>query len=115
MTERTQALAALEQGCNFCMEMTGDSMAPKILDGDVVFFAACDHVDSGQIAAVRLDGEILLRRVQWVGEWLMLAPFNPAYPPCCICPQEQAAVEIVGRAVVVRRLVCPPTPAAAVP
>ena len=37
MTERTQALAALEQGCNFCMEMTGDSMAPKILDGDVVF------------------------------------------------------------------------------
>ena len=40
MTERTQALAALEQGCNFCMGMTGDSMAPKILDGDVVFFCS---------------------------------------------------------------------------
>lgn len=38
MTERTQALAALAQGCDFCMEMTGDSMAPSILDGDLVFF-----------------------------------------------------------------------------
>ena len=115
MTERTQALAALAQGCDFCMEMTGDSMAPSILGGDLVFFAACDHVDSGQIAAVRLDEEILLRRVQWVGEQLMLSAFHPAYPPVTYAPQEQAAVEIVGRAVVVRRLFCPPTPAAAVP
>lgn len=113
MTERTQTMGELEKGCDFCMEMTGDSMAPSILDGDLVFFAACDHVDSGQIAAVLLDGDVLLRRVQWVGEWLMLAPFNPAYPPVAYAPQEQAAVEIVGRAVVVRRLFCPPTPAAA--
>lgn len=115
MIEQSKALTVLEQGCNFCMEMIGDSMAPSILDGDLVFFAACDHVDSGQIAAVRLDGEILLRRVQWVGEWMMLTPFNLAYPSVTYAPQEQAAVEIVGRAVVVRRLFCPPTPAAAVP
>lgn len=115
MTERTQALAALEQGCNFCMGMTGDSMAPKILDGDVVFFAACDHVDSGQIAAVRLNGESLLRRVQWTGELMTLIPFNRPYPSVTYAPQEQAAVEIVGRLSLSGGSFARPPRAAAVP
>ncbi len=61
----------------------GDSMYPRILEGDIVIVHLQTSIDSGQTAIVIYNGEEgTLKRVKYVkGEdWLELIPFNPEYP-----------------------------------
>lgn len=56
---------------DFCMVMTGESMAGAgIHDGDIVCFAACDHPEDGAIVVLRVEDEFLLRLVFCAGTML---------------------------------------------
>lgn len=58
----------------------GDSMYPKIEDGDVVLVHKQDSVDSGAIAVVLLDGEeALVKKVIYGDTWIELHSVNPEY------------------------------------
>lgn len=54
---------------DFCLRARGDSMiGARIYDGDIVFIQQQDMVDDGEIAAVIIDDEATLKRVNYYPE-----------------------------------------------
>ena len=71
----------VEASETICIKVKGDSMYPKIEDGDVIQIHKQTSVDSGQIAVVLLDGEeALVKKVIYGADWIELHSFNPMYP-----------------------------------
>jgi repressor LexA len=67
---------------DFLLRVRGDSMqGAGILDGDLAAIRATPAVESGQIAVVRLDDEITLKRLRLRGATASLHSENPAYAP----------------------------------
>ena len=90
----------LTSGEYFFMDVEGDCMIGEhILPGSRVLVRKQARVENGQIAVVRLEDEVLLRRVKWMQQHLILIPSNPQYEPLVVAGGN---VEIVGRAVEVR-------------
>lgn len=88
--------------CDFCLRCKGDSMIDAgIHDGDVVYIHIQPHVENGQIAAVRIDGEATLKRVFWDEQQqiLQLTPCNDAMAPMVFTGPILETVHIEGKAV----------------
>ena len=65
-------------------QVKGNSMYPRILDGDKIVVHEQPSVDSGDTAIVVYNGdEGTVKKVKYViGEdWIELIPANPEYPP----------------------------------
>lgn len=84
---------------DFTLVCVGDSMAPKIQDGDLVAIKQQETVENGQIAAVLIDNEATLKRVYVYPDKLILRPENPNYEPIVILNGESSNIRIEGRAV----------------
>lgn len=84
---------------DFTLICVGDSMAPKIQDGDLVAIKQQETVENGQIAAVLIDNEATLKRVYVYPDKLILRPENPNYEPIVILNGESSNIRIEGRAV----------------
>lgn len=84
---------------DFTLICVGDSMAPKIQDGDLVAIKQQETVENGQIAAVLIDNEATLKRVYVYPDKLILRPENPEYEPIVIMNGESSNIRIEGRAV----------------
>ena len=87
--------------CDYALIAKGDSMLPRIRDGDLVFIREMPVVENGKIAAVLIDDEATLKRVFYDSEKqkLMLVPDNPAYQPFMYVGEELETVRILGLAV----------------
>ena len=87
--------------CDFTLICEGDSMlGARIRDGDVVYIRQQPTVESGQIAAILIDGtEKLLKRVYIKKDSIVLQAENPAYEPLFFVGEEMNRVSIIGRAV----------------
>jgi repressor LexA len=67
---------------DFLLRVRGDSMQDAgIFDGDLAAIRASPSVENGQIAVVRLDDEITLKRLRRRGDTAVLHAENPAYAP----------------------------------
>lgn len=78
----------------------GDSMYPRILDGDKVLVHLQSSVDSGDIAVVVYNGdEATVKRVRYApGEdWMELIPANPEYKTKRIEGKELEHCHVVGK------------------
>lgn len=86
---------------DFCIKARGDSMVNiRILDGDIVFVRKQPDVENGEIAAVLIDNEATLKRVNKnVPGFLQLMPENPDYEPIVINLKEPTEIRIMGKAV----------------
>ena len=85
---------------DFALTCKGDSMInARIFDGDVVYIRQQDTVENGQIAAVLIDGEATLKRVQLFADHISLEPENPQYRPLVYWGEEMNTVRILGKAV----------------
>ena len=85
---------------DFALTCKGDSMInARIFDGDVVYIRQQDTVDNGEIAAVLIDGEATLKRVQLFEDHISLEPENPQYRPLVYWNEEMNTVRILGKAV----------------
>lgn len=101
MMQTVEAPAYLQ--CDFAATMPDDSMIGKgIRAGDKIGFVACDRVENGQIAAVKVGDEIFVRTVWADGQ--LLAPANPAYMCEVFRADELPGVQIIGRAVESRHI-----------
>lgn len=63
-------------------KVKGDSMYPRILDGDLILVHVQPSVDSGDITVIIYnDDEVTIKKVRYItGEdWLELIPANPEY------------------------------------
>lgn len=88
--------------CDFCLRCKGDSMIDAgIHDGDVVYIHITPHVENGQIAAVRIDGEATLKRFFWNEETqtMTLLAENRNFAPLVYTGPILDTVRIEGKAV----------------
>lgn len=102
--EISPALAAC--GEYFALRIKGDSMAPRICDGDVVIVKKESMVDSGDVAIVLVNGnEATCKEVQFSKAGLTLVGWNVAvFSPMFFTKEdvENLPVKIIGRVVEAR-------------
>lgn len=80
------------------IKVEGDSMYPKIEDGDTVIVHKQTSVDSGALAVVLVDGEEgFVKRVEYGPDWINLISLNPMYPPMRFKDSEVTRVSVQGR------------------
>lgn len=84
---------------DFTLVCKGDSMAPRILDGDMVAIHRQPEVENGEIAAVRIGNEATLKRVYLHDDYIELRPENSDYASIIRRREEMDDVQIEGRAV----------------
>lgn len=86
----------------FVLRVTGNSMYPKLLEGDTILCKRCDSVDSGDLAVVLYNGdEATVKKVNYITgqNWLELIPINPEYPSKRIEGTDLEQCRILGKVV----------------
>lgn len=88
----------LPAGNLFYLKAKGDSMEPKIPNQSLVLIREQSDVESGEIAAVLVNGdtEATLKRVKKQNGYLILHPDNSNYEPMIVDENNQA--RIIGKA-----------------
>ena len=80
-----------------CVKVQGDSMAPKIEDGDVIQVHRQSSVDSGSIAVLLIDGEdAVVKRVIFDGNAIELQSLNTMYAPRRFEGKDANRVTVLG-------------------
>ncbi len=76
-------------GEHFCLRAKGDSMiGARIHEGDLLLIRRQPEVENGEIAAVLIDDEAVLKRVYIHDGKLVLQSENPKYPPMITSPSD---------------------------
>jgi repressor LexA len=86
----------------FGLKIKGDSMSPRISDGDTVIVRQQEDADSGDIVIVLINGDsATCKRLMKYAEGISLISFNPAYEPRTFTNKEIAEmpVKIIGKVV----------------
>lgn len=89
----------------FALQIKGQSMEPRISDGDVVIVRKQPDVDSGQIAIVCVNGdEATCKKIMKQDTGVLLLPLNPAFEPTFYSNEdiENIPITILGRVVELR-------------
>jgi repressor LexA len=87
------------------LKVKGDSMAPLILEGDLVLIRLQEEVDSGDLAVVIVDEEDgVIKRVQYSTNKVTLVSENADnYPPRVFSGKDVNRLRIWGKAVEIKR------------
>lgn len=81
-----------------CIRVKGDSMSPKIEDGDLIQVYRQTSVDSGDVAVVIVDNdEGFVKKVEYDTDFIRLISFNPYYPPIVFNGADVLRVNVVGK------------------
>ncbi len=89
----------------FGLKIKGDSMTPRIQDGDVVIVRRQPDIESGEIAIVCINGdEATCKQIKKQPEGITLIPFNPAYDVKFYSNKEieELPITIIGRVMELR-------------
>ena len=68
----------------FALEVKGNSMAPRIEDGDIIVVSPKHEARSGDICVVRVQDEDTVKRVKLEEHFVHLIPLNPEYEPMVV-------------------------------
>ena len=94
-----------KNGEYFALSIHGDSMEPKISEGDVVIVRKQPDVESGEIAIVRINGDnATCKRLLKSSDGFILLSLNPTYAPMYYSIEDikNLPVEILGKVVELR-------------
>lgn len=85
------------------IRVSGDSMSgDSIADGDIAMIKRQQEANKGDILALRIDGEITLKRIRVKADQAQLLSSNPEHPVRLVAARD---VEILGKLVgIVRKL-----------
>lgn len=79
------------------IKVKGDSMYPKIENGDIIVVRKQDSVDSGQVAVVLVDDEEgFVKKVVYDKDYIELHSFNPEYQTKRFEGPEVQRIRVVG-------------------
>lgn len=87
------------------IRVAGQSMEPKISEGDTVIVRIQPDVEDGEIAVVLVNGdEATCKKIKKTPEGVMLLSLNPAFPPIFYTNKEieTLPVKILGKVVELR-------------
>ncbi len=93
------------QGEYFGLQIKGDSMEPKISEGDVVIVRKQPDVENGEIAIILVNGdEATIKKLQKFNGGINLVPSNPAYDVMTYTNEqiEKLPVRVLGKVVELR-------------
>lgn len=96
--EISQAMAA--DGEYFGLQVKGDSMEPKISNGDVVIVRKQSDADDGDLVIALVNGDdAVVKRLKKYKDGIALISNNPAYEPMYFSNSEidSKPVEIIGK------------------
>lgn len=80
------------------IRVRGDSMYPKIEDGDTIIVYKTDEVESGCIAVVLIDGdEAVVKKLEYNKKRAVLVSINPEYQDRVFEGSEMKRLRVVGR------------------
>nr|DAL06348.1 MAG TPA: Repressor protein CI [Caudoviricetes sp.] len=94
-----------KNGEYFALSIRGDSMEPKISEGDVVIVRKQPDVESGEIAIIRINGDnATCKRVIKSSDGFIFISLNPSYAPIHYSVEdiETLPIEILGKVVELR-------------
>ena len=86
----------------FGLRIKGDSMSPRISEGDVVIVRQQNDAESGDIVIVLVDGEsATCKRLIKYKDGISLISFNPMYEPMNFTKEDiiEKPVTIIGKVV----------------
>ena len=86
----------------FVLQVTGNSMFPRLLDGDKILCKRTNSVDSGSLAVIIYNGDdATVKKVNFVSgeDWLELVPFNPEYETRRIEGRDLEQCRVIGKVV----------------
>lgn len=89
----------------FGLRIHGDSMEPRMSEGDVVIVRKQDDAESGEIVIAMVNGcDATCKRLKKYAEGIMLLSNNPKYEPMVFSKEEieTKPVRIIGRVVELR-------------
>lgn len=85
------------KNADFILRCKGDSMIDaNIHDGDLIFLKQTSDVENGQIAAVLINNEATLKKINKTKDFLILQPCNEKYDVKVINPSECDTLCILG-------------------
>ena len=86
-----------------CIKVQGNSMYPKIEDGDSIQVLKQDWCESGQVAVILIDGEdSVVKKIEYDKNSITLLSFNPEYAPRVFKGAERDRLKILG---IVRKII----------
>ena len=89
----------------FALKIKGDSMEPKISEGDVVIIRKQSTVENGEVAVVLINGnDATIKKFHKTDVGIKLISTNPQYDPFFFSPHEVESlpVEVIGKVVELR-------------
>lgn len=94
---KKRSVVDLPSGEVYYLKAKGDSMEPKIPDQSLVLCRYQNDVESGEIAAVLVNGDTegTLKRVRKMNGIMLLEPINDAYEPILV--NEKNPARIIGK------------------
>lgn len=101
--EITEEMA--QTGEFFGLKIKGDSMYPRICDGDVVIVRQQNSCDTGDVVVVLVNGEsATVKKIRKQKDGIMLIPFNTSFEPMFFSNEEiqSLPVNVIGKVVELR-------------
>jgi len=80
----------------FLVKAKGDSMEPKLNEGDIVVARKAGNVESGKVAVCVNNGEAIIKKIQKEGNRTILISVNPIYPPFLAANDFRIVGEVKG-------------------
>lgn len=93
------------KGDYFGLVIRGDSMQPRMLDGDVIIVRQQEDVDNGDVAVVLVNGnDATVKKIKKTELGIQLIPYNPAFDIIFYTNDEieNLPVRIMGKVVELR-------------
>lgn len=92
-------------GDYFALRIRGQSMEPRMCDGDVIIIRKQSDVDNGDIAVILVNGfEATVKKIKKTESGVTLIPSNPAFDPIFYANDEikELPVQVIGKVVELR-------------
>ncbi|MCI5605285.1 MAG: XRE family transcriptional regulator [Clostridia bacterium] len=79
------------------LQVTGDSMYPLFMEGDLVLIRIQSSVDSGSYAVVTIDNDDgVIKRIVYGKDFIELQSVNPMYPPRRFEKEDVTRIRVFG-------------------
>ena len=89
----------------FYLEVSGDSMSPRLDDGDLILVKKQSSIDSGDVGVFLIDGcDGVVKKIKYDRNYIELHSFNPYYPVRRFEGSEVQRVSVVGKVVESKRI-----------
>jgi repressor LexA len=101
--EITQEMAS--NGEYIALRIHGDSMSPRMTDGDIIIVRLQDDVDSGDTAVVMINGgDATCKKIKKTEDGVMLISTNPQYEPMFFSNKDiiELPIRVLGKVVELR-------------